>query len=179
MLISRFFPFSDHPDIGEALALVPDGHQAVAVFPPFSYPRSVPAIAVIFSETSKLRRRKLRRYKRQASVGSMIWNFFANFETSLLCMKPRMQRLFFARDGRSSMEEEDGDELNSTDDCFKDELEPTYGFRVKLKLKDNEPCKLKNCLQHLNLASFAKARSSNVEYEADSSPECKIKNICG
>ncbi len=42
-----------NPLLGEALSLVPEGLHPVAVFPPFAYQRTVPAIAVVFSEARK------------------------------------------------------------------------------------------------------------------------------
>ena len=140
---------------------------------------SNPAIGVIFSENdSGFRRRKTRKYKRALEIPSLskiFWNFFARFETNLLCLKPRVSRMLFPRQAKSL---DDYEELDSADDCFKDQAEPKYGFRVKLLLRRNEPCKLKSCLLHLNLAT-SQRRSSNVEFQADHSPECKIKNICG
>ena len=38
-----------------ALALVPAGLAAVAVFPPYATPRTVPAISVIFAENPNIR----------------------------------------------------------------------------------------------------------------------------
>ena len=38
-----------------ALALVPAGLAAVAVFPPYATPRTVPAVSVIFAENPNIR----------------------------------------------------------------------------------------------------------------------------
>ena len=38
-----------------ALALVPVGLTAIAVFPPYSTPRTVPAVSVIFAENPNIR----------------------------------------------------------------------------------------------------------------------------
>ena len=38
-----------------ALALVPTGLAAVAVFPPYATPRTVPAVSVIFAENPNIR----------------------------------------------------------------------------------------------------------------------------
>ena len=46
-----------NPIAASAVALVPAGLTAVAVFPPFLTPRTLPAIAVIFSEESTRRKR--------------------------------------------------------------------------------------------------------------------------
>ena len=47
----------NNPAAASAVALVPAGLTAVAVFPPFLTPRTLPAIAVIFSENSSRRKR--------------------------------------------------------------------------------------------------------------------------
>ena len=38
-----------------ALALVPAGLAAIAVFPPYATPRTVPAVSVIFAENQNIR----------------------------------------------------------------------------------------------------------------------------
>ena len=45
-------PSSGTPTATAALALVPAGLQAVAIFPPYEIPRTVPAVSVIFREDS-------------------------------------------------------------------------------------------------------------------------------
>ena len=90
------------PDMGEALALVPIGHEPVAVFPPFSVHRRVPAIGVIFSEKkTKLKRRNGRKSSSfmegiPSEFGSRMWNFLGNVGTNVLCMRPRVQRYLFS-----------------------------------------------------------------------------------
>ena len=90
------------PDMGEALALVPIGHEPVAVFPPFSVHRRVPAVGVIFSEKkTKLKRRNGRKSssfmdKMPSEFGSRLWNFLGNVGTNVLCMRPRVQRDLFS-----------------------------------------------------------------------------------
>ena len=46
-----------NPSASQAVSLVPFGLTPVAVFPPFDTPRTLPAIAVIFSETPTRRKR--------------------------------------------------------------------------------------------------------------------------
>ena len=50
--------FATNPAAAAAVALVPAGLTAVAVFPPFETPRTLPAIAVIFSEEPTRRKRE-------------------------------------------------------------------------------------------------------------------------
>ena len=90
------------PDMGEALALVPIGHEPVAVFPPFSVHRRVPAVGVIFSEKkTKLKRRNGRKSSAfmdriPSEFGSRMLNFLGNVGTNVLCMRPRVQRYLFS-----------------------------------------------------------------------------------
>ena len=92
------------PDMGEALALVPIGHEPVAVFPPFSVHRRVPAIGVIFSEkkSQKFKRRNGRKSSSfmekvmPSEFSSRLWNFLGNVGTNVLCMRPRVQRYLFS-----------------------------------------------------------------------------------
>ena len=49
-----------NPSLAQSLALVPPGLPAVAVFPPFEIPRTLPANAVIFTENPTRRKRKKR-----------------------------------------------------------------------------------------------------------------------
>ena len=41
--------------LATALSLVPPGLTAIAVFPPYNTPRTIPAISVIFSEDPNIR----------------------------------------------------------------------------------------------------------------------------
>jgi len=175
--------------LGEALALVPDGLEPVAVFPPFMDSRIVPAVGVIFSENPqneirrrRLRRKQLRRHRRSSEedeesswskVKSRLWDFLGSLEDNLVCMKPRLERHFGSRKARAL--------LDSVDDCFPDEEEPKYGFRMRVFLKTDEECSLRHdCLSHLNVTTkYQRFDDYNPEVKAEFSPECKIKNICG
>ena len=46
--------------LAQSIALVPPGLTAVAVFPPFAIPRTLPANAVIFTENPTRRKRRKR-----------------------------------------------------------------------------------------------------------------------
>lgn len=41
--------------LATALSLVPPGLTAIAVFPPYNTPRTIPAVSVIFSEDPNIR----------------------------------------------------------------------------------------------------------------------------
>ena len=73
-----------NPAAASAVALVPAGLTAVAVFPPFLTPRTLPAIAVIFSEESQRRKRdtypmtyqqmyRSQFYRRKPTIFTQIW----------------------------------------------------------------------------------------------------------
>ena len=78
-----------NPIAASAVALVPAGLTAVAVFPPFLTPRTLPAIAVIFSEGSQRRKRntypktyqqmyRSQFYRRKPTIFTQIWKKIAN-----------------------------------------------------------------------------------------------------
>ena len=149
--------------LGDALALVPEGLKAVSVFPPFSEPRSVPAVGVIYSESPVANRRRGKR---------SIWDMAVKLEKNLFCLKPRIARHFRGKRGLAR--------TDSLDDCFQDMTEPLYGYTIKLALKEDEPCPLSTCLAHLNETNSEPRvlRRSN-EINVIGNADCKIKNICG
>ncbi len=70
--------------------------------------------------------------------------------------------------------------MDSYDDCFDDIDEPLYGYAVKLRLKDEEPCNFSACLAHLNNTHVSpKIERRNDEINLVSTPDCKVKNVCG
>lgn len=153
----------ENQHLGEALSLIPDGLAPVSVFPPFPYERSVPAVAVIFSETPVANRRRGKR---------SIWNLATNLERNFACIRTRISRKF--RIKRQTA-------MDSFDDCFEDVPEPLFGYVVKLRLKSEEPCYLKTCLSHLNITETSPKvlQRRNDEVTLVSNPECKVKNVCG
>ena len=52
-VVGDFAPSSQ--TLATALSLVPPGLTAIAVFPPYNTPRTIPAISVIFSEDPNIR----------------------------------------------------------------------------------------------------------------------------
>jgi len=148
--------------LGDALSLVPEGLKSVAIFPPFAQERTIPAVATIFSENPKVAKR--RRLKRG------IFNVLSNWERNMLCLRPRISRYFRGkRDGR----------MDSFDDCFDDLDEPLYGYIVKIQLKNDEPCRLRSCLSHLNSTNLENPQTFRNGFDLVYPPDCKIKNICG
>ena len=71
-----------NPVAASAVALVPAGLTAVAVFPPFETPRTLPAIAVIFSEEST--RRKRETYSSKQSYHHNAYTYTKNKISSIL-----------------------------------------------------------------------------------------------
>lgn len=71
--------------------------------------------------------------------------------------------------------------MDSFDDCFDDVSEPLYGYVVKLRLKEDEPCFLRTCLAHLNITDDSPKvfQRRNNEVNLAFNPDCKIKNVCG
>ena len=64
-----------NPSASQAVSLVPFGLTPVAVFPPFDTPRTLPAIAVIFSEAPTRRKRDAYDYHHSSSESmfSRVW----------------------------------------------------------------------------------------------------------
>ncbi len=102
-------PFNfGNPATAAALALVPAGLTPVAVFPPWARPRTVPAVAVIFSEdqtnaainaNAGKRRRKRRsgeshRYQHSPRPSSPVSRLIRRLRKNLLCLRARLQRQF-------------------------------------------------------------------------------------
>ena len=103
--------------LAESLALVPSGLTPVAIFPPFAQQRTVPAVAVIFSETPTL---KSSRQKRWASLefhfSTLIKSIIKTLHKTMQCLIPRLKRKF----GRKPIT------VDSSADCF----EVNTSFRV-------------------------------------------------
>ena len=74
-----------NPSASQAVSLVPFGLTPVAVFPPFDTPRTLPAIAVIFSEAPTRRRRDAYDYHHSGSQ-SILSNVWRKVSTSPFAM---------------------------------------------------------------------------------------------
>ena len=127
--------------MGSSLALVPQGHQPVAVFPPYPTQRSVPAVAVIFSERPQKRLQK-------RSISETIYSFMGNMERSLLCLKPKIYRHFTSRNKRQAF-------VDSYDDCF----EGTWPMTSLLNASKQTAV---NSSKHKQMSFFLKRQQTTV-----------------
>ena len=113
----------------------------VAVFPPFATPRTLPAIAVIFTE-APIGRKKRDTYKLKPNIKyalmnspivriyttltNMISSLMTNFMNNLHCLQPRLYRKFskkgyrrkpyhnmYSRQGNENVDTEEDQEMNS------------------------------------------------------------------
>jgi len=91
-------------------------------------------------------------------------------------------------------DEDDDNEINSIDDCVEGVEEPLYGFRVKVKVIEDQPCILgKTCTgtletykkqeevssdvvatHSLNYPGFSE-RQTGENFASDAAPDCRIK----
>ena len=109
--------------LAESLALVPTGLTPVAIFPPFAQERSVPAVAVIFSENPTLKSSGQKRWAsnlQKTSLGfrfsNLIKRIIKALHKNMQCLIPRLNRKF----GRKPIA------VDSSADCF----EVNTSFRV-------------------------------------------------
>ena len=109
--------------LAESLALVPTGLTPVAIFPPFAQERSVPAVAVIFSENPTLKSSRQKRWAsnlQKTSLGfrfsNLIKRIIKTLHKNMQCLIPRLNRKF----GRKPIT------VDSSADCF----EVNTSFRV-------------------------------------------------
>lgn len=147
----------------EALSLTPPGLVPVSVFPPWAQPRTFPAVAVIFSEnpangatsttfinkrlSSEMRRRlkrfSRRHYRRKPRVsGIKIWKKFLRDQFNKFRRKTRcagakfVARLKFLSSRKRYRKQKNYKDLK---EC-REFREPLFGFRVKVKLVQNQVC---------------------------------------
>jgi hypothetical protein len=109
--------------LAESLALVPLGLTPVAIFPPFAQVRTVPAVAVIFSENPTLKSSRKKRWAsnlQETSLGfrfsNLIKSMIKTLHKNMQCLIPRLNRRF----GRKPVT------VDSSADCF----EVSTSFRV-------------------------------------------------
>ena len=98
--------------LAQSLALVPSGLTPASIFPPFAQERTVPAVAVIFSETPTLNRQKRWTSKQKNSLLFRFLNLIKNIKKTLhknmQCLIPRLNQKF----GRKPVT------VDSSADCF-------------------------------------------------------------
>ncbi len=214
-----------NPSAAEAIALVPAGLTPVAVFPPFATPRTVPAVAVIFSEDPATVRRRKREIDRKhgrrrpySSGGNVGIPLFQRLWKNIRCIRPRLARMFarprpqtsdlgyyhypgyynrrsYFDDIRNRIRKRDTTHyyspyggyvshyvedytVDSADDCFDDIDEPLYGWRVRVTLKENEPCVLNStCIVSTSnsfATNFPTERQTGESFTSAAPPDCRL-----
>ena len=98
--------------LAQSLALVPSGLTPVAIFPPFAQERTIPAVAVIFSENNTLNIQKRWTSKQKSSLlfrfKNLIKKLMKTLHKNTQCLIPRLNRKF----GRKPVT------VDSSADCF-------------------------------------------------------------
>ena len=119
--------------LAESLALVPSGLTPVAIFPPFAQQRTVPAVAVIFSETPTLKNSRQKRWTSNLQETSLLHRFsnliksiMKTLHKNMQCLIPRLNRRF----GRKPIT------VDSSADCFEVNTSLRVSTSVVLTEKD-------------------------------------------
>ena len=172
---------SANPD---ALGLLPRGMKAVSVFPAYLFPRTVPAICVIFLEPRKY---PIKHHKYEYHYGphntqkraknEPFWN---GYKTYLKNIKKTFKRrrngskkkvtkreaphYYYKKDHRIHLVEVPA-------------FERKYGFRCRVTLVDKQQCQLGfSCDSEGNrLSDRLKKRQAGVEFVAEGPPECRTE----
>lgn len=164
----------------EATNLVPDGFKPVTVFPPYLFPRTVPALCVIFLEP------KARFYKKpekeygygyqhpgypvkKTAGGFPIVQKVKNYFKSL---KRTIKRRLDPRSKRIKRE----DKNYRVHLVEVPSFERRYGFRCRITLVDKQQCQLGvSCDSEGNRLSDRIQKRQDAEFLADGPPECRTE----
>ena len=155
-------PINSNPTALEALSLTPLGLVPVAIFPPWAKPRAFPAVAVIFSESpanggspiflarkfsselsSSLRSFSRRHYrKKPRKSGIEIWKEIIRKKFNRIRIRSRCVAAKVVRAVTEKFRSKKGSYWRNRKplkEC-QEFREPLYGFRVKVKLVQNQRC---------------------------------------
>ena len=159
-------PIGSNPISLEALSLTPLGLVPVAIFPPWLTPRTFPAVAVIFSENSgtpagpssflsrrlssetfsTLTRFTRRRYRsKPRESGLAIWKKILTKKLDRVRQKSRCFAAKIVKKVKDKFSNRKlhyrGKRKRPLKEC-EEQREHLYGFRVKIKLVENQQCTL-------------------------------------
>ena len=137
----------------------------------------------------------------------------SRIHNSLVCLKPRLKRKFGklgypagqtvkaikenANDfiGFDKHEDAEHEHVSFIEDCFIDMNRPKFGWRVKIRLREDEPCdlniknpELSTCilssnqnpglLNNNNLNHYAQSRQTGEGFRSAVPPDCRYQYIC-
>ena len=161
---SRFGGSSPLGTPASILSLLPSGLTPLAVFPPYSVPRTFGAESIIFAEDpeiSQLGKRSIWNRIQRIPLVSRIWNrkrrihlpFFSmiknlasKFMKNFKCLQTRLYALGhpyeiqYLRSRTAYFPKYYDENINSIGDCIDGIQEPLYGFRTKVTLLKDSPC---------------------------------------
>ena len=98
-------------------------------------------------------------------------------------LKNQMESFFdFIKNGNAETED-----VQYNEDCFADMERPKFGWRVKVSLKEDEPCnldldnpELSTCiLTSGNNGTVAQSRQTGEQFQSAAPPDCRYRYICG
>ena len=157
----------------QAVALVPPGLNAIAVFPPYITPRTIPAISVIFAENSAIgpqigRRKRSENWYVREKLGQLMKRF------RCLRVKLRYRSLkkkyppttYHPHYGKREV-------INSLDDCFDFIDEPLYGFRTLVSTEKFCLGNDLNCLQTSSSTIGIQSRQAE-EFVSEAPADCRL-----
>ena len=164
-----------------ALALAPAGVTAVAVFPPFAIPRTLPALVVIFKEENqdgskpvflKNAKKKWQEFKCNVSKVKKFFGF--GRRKPAFCDQDRLEQ-FLAGGGEFPNFDE------CEDECSGQETQ-LYGFRANVTLSEctvGVDCDMEDTLRRTGFNPYRQIRrQTGEEFFSEAPPDCRNNNIC-
>ena len=154
---------ADPNDLSVALSLLPPGTTAVAVFPPYATPRTLPAICVIYSEddATSLNAANQDAYyyvtrRKKRSVFNWMSSVFNPWHT----------------DEKSSRRNDDGLEEIETNEVIDPVARRLFGFACLVRVLE-ERCVLDVTCDANGNRLFRKKRQTGEEFSANGPPDCR------
>ena len=169
----------------EAVALVPVGLNAIAVFPPYNTPRTVPAISVIFAENpvignfSMILNSTINEFfsgpddniRKKRSENGYFHGKMAQFIKNFRCLKARLRYRSSKKNVPHAYHYGKREVVNSLDDCFDFIGEPLYGFRTLISTGKFCFGNDFNCLQSSSIGIQAR---QTEEFESEAPADCRL-----
>ena len=169
----------------EAVALVPVGLNAIAVFPPYNTPRTVPAISVIFAENpaignfSMILNSTINEFfsgpddniRKKRSENGYFHGKMAQFIKNFRCLKARLRYRSTKKNVPHAYHYGKREVVNSLDDCFDFIGEPLYGFRTLISTEKFCFGNDFNCLQSSSIGIQAR---QTEEFESEAPADCRL-----
>ena len=157
----------------QAVALVPPGLNAIAVFPPYTTPRTIPAISVIFAENPAIGPQTGRRKR---SDNWYVREKMAQLMKRFRCLRVKLRyRSLKKKYPPTTYHPHYGkrEVINSLDDCFDFIDEPLYGFRTLVSTEKFCLGNDLNCLQTSSSTIGIQSRQTE-EFVSEAPADCRL-----